>query len=159
MPRRARWIDAVIATTIVNGGQDAVTLFPGITPDELRNGTIIRTIGDLSLGSTTTAGAWGTGAVDIGLGVISQEAIGASVFPDPKTASDYPVRGWLYRKRCGVFQNGVGTQILFACEFDVRSQRKLDTGAYYMVIDNNSIRGSAFTADVFGSIRTLVLMP
>ena len=159
MPRRTRWIDALISIDVSSGGQNTQTLFPGITPDELRNGTIVRTVTSLSLTSVSVAGAWGFQILDLGLGVISQEAIGAGIFPDPNDADDYPTRGWLYRERCGVSQNGTGASLLSYCVFDVRSQRKLDTGAYYMVVNNTPGVGTSFTTRVFGSVRTLVLMP
>ena len=157
--RAARWIDALIAIVVASGAQNTQTLFPGISPDELRNGTIIRTVANLFMGSTQVAGAWGWGHCDIGLGVISQEAIGASVYPDPNSASDYPTRGWTFRERCGVAQNGVGTPILTPCRFDVSSQRRLDTGAYYLIVNHVVTLGTSFSVNVEGSVRTLVLMP
>ncbi len=157
--RRGRWIDALISIAIADGAQNQQTLFPGITPDELRNGTILRTVANLFIGSTVTAGAWGWGHTDIGLGVISQEAIGATAFPDPNSTSDYPVRGWTFRERCGVYQNGISTPILTSCRFDVSSQRKLDTGAYYLIANHVTIVGTAFATRLEGSVRTLVLMP
>ena len=93
------------------------------------------------------------------MGVISQESIAASVFPDPNTATDYPVRGWLFRHRCAVTQSSDDATPLTHCAFDIRSQRKLDTGQYYLVVDNDPLFGTSFSVEVFGLVRTLVLLP
>jgi len=159
MARRSRWIDALVNITVASAGQNRQTMFPGVGQEQLRNATIVRTIGDLYMNSTTVADAWGVNMMDLGLGVISQEAIASVVFPDPNDADDYPVRGWLFRKRCAMFQNGVGTMIVQSCSFDVRSQRKLDTGQYFLIANNTALDGSTSTYRLFGSVRTLVLMP
>ena len=159
MPRRGRWIDALVNKVTGAGAQSSETLFPGVGQEDLRNATIVRTVASLWLASTTVAGAWGTGTLDLGMGIISQDSIAASVFPDPNDADDYPVRGWLFRERCGVFQNGTGTGIFTRCAFDVRSQRKLDTGQYYLVLNNATQDGTAFSVRTSGSVRTLVLLP
>ena len=157
--RRTRWTDALISFTVATGLQGQQTLFPGIGPDDLRDGTIVRTIGLLDIYSLTIGGAQGVQGVDMALGVISQEAIGASVFPDPNSAADYPVRGWLYRHRCLVNQSNAEGAPVTRCVWDVRSQRKLDTGSYYMIANNTAQNGTSFTVHLFGLVRTLVLMP
>ncbi len=159
MPRHTRWIDALIDVSVGSGAQMTQTLFPGIGPDDLRNSTIVRTITELGMFSTTVGGAQGVQAIDIGLGVISQEAISAGIFPDPNATGDFPVRGWLFRKRCLVGQGVGGEPQLFACEFDIRSQRKLDTGQYFAIINNTGLKGTTFTTRVTGMVRTLVLLP
>ncbi len=157
--RATRWIDSLISLGVGTGGQAIQTLFPGIGPDDLRNATIIRTIGNLWLFSETVAGAWGVQLFDLGIGVISQEAVAASIYPDPNVASDYPVRGWIYRTRCVVAQNGSGAPVLIPCNFDLGSQRKLDTGVPTLVGNNDADVGTSFSVRVRGSIRTLVLLP
>ena len=119
---------------------------------------MVRTIGSLWLSSTTVAGAWGQGNFDIGLGVISQEGVGATVFPDPGSTLDFPVRGWTFRERCGVFQNGTGCDIFTRCTFDVASQRKVETGEYYLIFDHSTTFGTAFTVSVLGTVRVLLLL-
>ena len=119
----------------------------------------MRTIGNLWLASATVAGAWGYGYVDIGTGVISQEAVGATVFPDPNNVLDYPVRGWTFRERCGVFQNGTGTDVFTRCIIDTTAQRKLETGEYYIIMNHVMTIGTNFTVKVFGSLRVLLLLP
>ena len=159
MPRRTRWIDALVGFQVATGGQGTQTLFPGISPDELRNGTIVRTIGLVDMYTVTVGGAQGVQGLDMGMGVISQEAIGAGVYPDPNDADDYPVRGWLYRHRCAVAQSSNDPTPLTHCVWDVRSQRKLDTGAYYLIANSTPLNGTTFTVELFGLVRTLVLMP
>ena len=159
MARRTRWIDALITFTVGGGAQNTQTLFPGVGQEDLRDGTIVRTIGNLWIHSQTVAGAWGVNIIDIACGVISQEAIAVGVFPDPDDADDYPTRGWTFRERCAGSQNGIGTPIFQSCKFDVASQRKLDTGSYFIIANNASVVGTSVTYRIFGSVRTLVLMP
>ena len=159
MARRTRWIDTLVAESTTNLGQDIESLLAGMSTDSTRGLTVTRVIGDLWLSSGTVAGAWGTQQVSIGIGVVSQEAFVANAIPDPNNNADYPVRGWIYRTCCGVAQNGTGTQVLYRCVFDIRSQRKLDSGELLLVINNDAGLGTSFTVQTFGSVRVLALLP
>jgi len=160
MPRRTRWIDSSISFDVASGGQNTQTLFPGIGPDDLRDSTIIRIVARLYVSSISVAGAWGIQMLAMGIGVISQEAIGAGIFPDPVNPVDFPVRGWLYKGNVGLSQNGsqanpLWTELLLS----LKSQRKLDTGQPILIVDSTPHAGTAFTSRVAGSVRTLVLLP
>ena len=144
---------------VADAGQNRVSLFADYALGTFHGHTVVRTIGSLWLASDNAAAAWGTGKVDIGLGVISQEAVGASVWPDPNSSLDYPVRGWTFRERCGVFQNGVGTPIFTRCVFDTAAGRKLETGEYYLMATHEVHSGTSFVMRLFGSVRVLLLIP
>jgi len=158
MARRAIWIDNRISLGVTSGGQQNQSLLQGTPPIDMRGTTVVRSVLDLYLSSTTTAGAWGVSLLDIAIGLTSQEAFNAGVLPDPN-ADERPVRGWMFRTQCAVAQNGVGAQILYECHRDLRTGRKVDDGEVFMVVDNTALRGATFSVDVTGMVRLLVLLP
>ena len=160
MVRRASdWIDTLFDFSLATGAQNLSILMTGVAPINVRRQTLIRTIIRLSLVSTTTAGAWGTQLLDIGIGITSQEAFAVGVVADPLTANDQPSRGWIYRTRKLCAQNGIGAVILYEVTADIRASRKLDDGECYLVVNNTTDRGTAFTVGVAGLIRQLWLLP
>ncbi len=159
MPKRPTiWIDNLVNLTVATGAQGSISLLTGRPPINMNGTTITRTIFDLQLYSTTIAGAHGIQIADLGFGVTSQEAFNAGVFPDPE-ADERPLRGWLYRTRCTAFQNGVETNPLAFCKGDLRNQRKIDDGEYFMVVTNQAILGTAFSVQMTGIIRVLLKLP
>jgi len=58
-----------------------------------------------------------------------------------------------------VAQNGAGSQVLYEITGDIRSQRKLDDGECYIVINNDTDLGTAFSVKATGLIRQLWLLP
>jgi len=160
MPRRASdWLDTMLQPTVTSGAQVLTTLMTGVAPVNVRRQTLVRTIITLDLSSATVAGAWGTQDVTIGIGITSQEAFAAGVVPDPETSGDQPSRGWIYRKRRVVAQNGIGAQVVYVIENDIRASRKLDDGECFIVITNIAIAGTAFSVNVHGLVRQLWLLP
>jgi len=159
MPRKTDWVDTIIDLTPAPGGQDSVTLLTGLTANDMRGATLIRTILRLAYGSTTVAGAWGTSRIDIAIGIISTEAFSAGAFPDPNTAGDRPPRGWLWRTTLIASQNGIGTTIVAPIEVDIRGARKIEAGNLFMIAQNTSLLGTAFTASVGGMCRVLYKLP
>ena len=158
MARKTFWIDKRINQSIGAGGQTSESLFEGTPPINTRQTTVVRQIIDLYMQSATVAGAWGSQIIDIGIGVISQEAATAQVFPDPN-ADERPVSGWLFRTQCMVAQNGVGAQILYECHRDIRTGRKVYDGELTIIINSLAGPGTAFTTQVRGMVRTLLLLP
>ena len=158
MPRRTVWVDNLLNIGAGTGAENRVSLLTGMAPADTRGTTIVRMVYDFNLMSQTTAGAWGIQLVDIGVGIASQEAFTAAVLPDPN-ADERPVRGWMFRTRCVVSQNGVGTRILFPCIGDLRSSRKLDDGELYFTFHNAALFGSSFTVQIVGIWRVLLMLP
>ena len=159
MARRARWIDTLIQETIASGAQGTEELFQNAAAVDTQGWTITRTIGDLWLMTTTIGGAQGAERLDLGLGLISEEAVNAGVFPDPNQESDRPGRGWVYRTRCVTTQSASDAMPLTHCVFDIRAQRKVEHTDYFLIMNTNPILGTAFSTSVQGIIRTLVLLP
>lgn len=158
MPRHTYWVDnAQEGLTIASGAQATQRLGSSdanfITE---RMATVIRTIWNLDINSTTVAGAFGTQVVSYGIGVESLEAFNAGTHPDPESDSEFPTRGWIMRGQCTVFQNGVGTQIVTRCGGDIRSARKIDNGVLFLIIDNSPQVGTAFSCTFSGLIRCLI---
>ena len=146
-------------TPVASGSQGILQMILTLTADENRGATITRLIAEFALSSTTVAGAWGKQLVDLGLAMIERDAFSAAAVPDPDVSTDEPGRGWLYRTRCVVAQNGTGAPVLFPCKFDIRSQRKLDSAVLVLIINNTASTGTNFTVEVQGILRTLILLP
>ena len=159
MARQGRWVDTLVDRSVADGAQGVDDLFNAIAEVDTRGWTITRVIGELWLASTSVAGAWGHGHLDIGLGVLSRELVAMGGYPDPNEETDLPVRGWMFRARCAVAQNGTGTLIHTRCVWDTRAQRKVDTGRFYIMYNHTMSFGTTFTCHVMGLVRTLVLLP
>ena len=155
MARPTDWIDTSVGFTIASGSQSNLSLMTGVAPVNMRGMTLIRTIFTWSSFSTTVAGAWGVQILSIGIGVTSQEAFAAGVLPDPDVPTDKPPRGWVYRTSQVVTQNGAGSPVTHDREVDIRGARKVENGELYIVVDNNPIVGTPFTARIQGMCRTL----
>ena len=156
MSRPTDWIDSRPTMEVASGSQSIDSLMTGVAPVNMRGMTVIRTIIRLGLFSNSVAGAWGVQRVDLGIGIASQEAFAAGVLPDPSTATDKPPRGWVWRSSVLVSQNGVGGQVVFNIEADIRGARKVENGEMYLIADNLiSGVGATFQVNVFGLIRQL----
>ena len=159
MPRRTAWEDTNMELSLGNGVTAGVGLHSA-SPVDTRGVTVTRFLGDLSVTSTTVAGAWGVQHLILGVGVLSQEAFLASTFPDPETDVDHPAGGWLYRNRIAVGQNGAGGGLAIArLTFDIRSARRLNEGELVLVLHNRAVDGTTFNMRVGGMLRTLFLLP
>ena len=133
-------------------------VLPLETTEELEGVTLTRAIGSLSFFSGTVAGAWGKQILDIGIGIASREAVTAGVVPDPNVAADRPPRGWLYRARRVVEQNGAGAPIVLWVPFDIRAQRRMDEADLFLAINSTGSTGTAFTTEAAVLIRFLLLL-
>jgi len=158
MPRETFWIDNLINIGMASGGQNNQSLMTGTPPINARRATIVRIVYELHLFSESIAGACGVNLVDIGMGVASQEAFNAGVLADPN-ADERPTRGWMYRTRQVVWQNGVGTQIVQGWSGDLHSGRKLYDGEPYIIGVNTAQLGTTASYRLSGIVRLLLLLP
>ncbi len=159
MARKARWLDNIVSLSNATAGQVSQQLDESLNQDERLGMTIVRIIGELNMFSTTVAGAWGVQHAVGGIGLVSAEAEAAGIFPDPETASDRPVSGWLYRHSSAVSQNGAGTGVVTRLTFDLRSKRMMKWGELRYIQDNNPVVGTTFTVFTIGLVRVAVLLP
>ena len=157
--RQTDWLDTIVGQVTTTGSQTLLSLMTGVAPVNVRRQTLVRTIVTLQLMSTTVAGAWGVQVLDIGIGITSQEAFAAGVVADPLTSNDQPSRGWIYRTRKSVAQNGIGAVVIYEVHADIRAGRKLDDGECYLVVNNSSAFGTSFSVAQRGLIRQLWLLP
>ena len=159
MPRRTSWEDMIADSSITSGSFRNLDMLPNLTADETRGTTVTRIIGSINLFSGTVAGAWGKQIVDIGIGVISEDAFNAGAVPDVNQQSDQPQRGWLYRTRMMVEQNGTGSQIVYPVRFDVRAQRRIDAGTMFLGFTSAAGTGTSFTVEMAVLTRSLLILP
>ncbi len=110
--RRSMWIDELITDEIPLSSQSILTLWGGKIQDTVRQSTVTRVIGRLGFYSGTVQGAYGVDLIDFGIGIVGQEAFTAGAVPDPDTDADRPSRGWIYRDRVLVSQNGEGGEVV-----------------------------------------------
>ena len=159
MARRTAWEDTLVNLNVGNAAQNSTQMMVSTTADELRGSTLTRVIVDLGLYSVTTAGAWGVQLVDLALATLEEDAFIAGVLPDPNVSIDEPPRGWVFRTRCVVTQNGVGTSVSLRCFADLRAQRKMQGSILALIANNNNDVGATFTIRASGIVRTLLLLP
>jgi len=156
MARRiTTWEDTILARDITSGFQQVNSLILGMADGAKQQATVIRTIIEFSLYSTSVAGAWGVQRVDLAIGMSAQEAFAASVLPDPNTATEKPARGWLWRTSVSISQNGIGTDIVHRIRADIRGARKLENGELYVIAHSTARAGTTFTVRWDGLVRCL----
>jgi len=159
MPRMTDWIDTLFQLQPASGAQANISLITGAAPINMRGVTLIRTIISIGICSQTVAGAYGAQAVDLAVGITSQEAFAATALPDPNAATDKPSRGWIWRTRRMVTQNSAGSPVHVDVIADMRGARKIENGELFLVVNNSAVVGTAFTVEVSGLVRVLMKLP
>ena len=159
--RRTTWHDVGLKATTVSEGATGVNiaLDGTLSVADVQGLTLTRTLGNLYFMSMTVAGAWGIQALSFGIGISSREAFTAGVLPDPEGDTEEPLNGWVIRNVVAVAQNGIGGAVIQRVHFDIRAQRRLDSGRLYLRMVNTDVRGTGFTVGVVGQIRTLFKLP
>ncbi len=159
---RTIWIDTLLSDDIAASGQLVKSLMSGVSSVQTRfdSMTLLRTIVGLDLAYTVHDAGEGSGVLDIGIGVTTQEAFNASVVPDPNVETDFPTRGWIYRSRYRVFGFAADQPAVYSARVDkdIRSRRKLDNGECYIVANWSIIEGASATVKVLGLLRQLWLV-
>ena len=154
--RPTDWMDTLVDVGVAVNSQAIVGLSTALVPADSARATVIRTILQLNMHSNTVAGAFGIQMIDMAIGIASQEAFLASVLPDPNVSTDKPARGWLWRTRQVVTQNGAEAPIGRDIEADIRGARKIENGELYLIINSTGLVGTNFTTAVTGLVRTLI---
>ena len=99
-------------------------------------------------------------ALDVGIGVVSQEAFDLETLPDPDAVGDYPQMGWIYVATQPVLKyvEGTGIGVVIPAHFkaDIRGQRKVDRGVLFMLLQNIGVNGND-SVDIWGRVRALCL--
>ena len=157
--RGSTWIDTVLDTDIVTGGEDLVDLMAGMDTDERRGMTVTRMLLCLYVIANPHGAVDGVQVVDLGIGVASTEAFAAGVVSNPNVNTEFPIRGWLYRCRHVVIDDSTPGYPSPVIKEDLHAMRKIDTGTAFLVIVNTPNQGTTFTVSVIGTIRMLVKLP
>ncbi len=162
--RRVAWCDFLMQFTTVDG---AVRLDDLLTNAPISDTiTVTRILGDFTVSVGVLSQVEIGTAVDIGIGVINQEAfdLGTGVgIPNPTVEDSTPPRGWLYVSRQMVSQSvpeDTGTPFAMVrrdahFKFDLRGQRKVDKGVLFMWAEHNFFAGGTTTLFTTGRIRVL----
>ncbi len=162
MARRLAWADRLFSTDILTGAQLILDLLS--TAPDLDTITATRLIGRMLFHPNTLTGTpnRGVATMDVGIGVVSEEAFLAGVVPDPLSEAEAPARGWLYRTRmAAVFSNGNAIEnenhLWPELMFDVRAMRKVDKGRLVFIVNNSLAVEAGVTVTVTGIVRTLCM--
>ena len=160
MARTPYWEDTVINASVVDDADDLRSLVGGLSEDERRGMTIVRTIISLQLTPLTTSGVVGSMVVDLGVGIANEQAFtaGAGSLPDPAINSERPPRGWIWRDRVMVLDDATTLAVPTVVHQDLRSKRKVDAGIPYLTTSPSSRTGTDFTIRISGIVRLLYLM-
>ncbi len=159
--RRSLWVDTLIEFNITTGGQQSIGFNgPQATAIESEGFTVVRTILNLWLMATApAAGNDGYQRVDMGIGLVTSEAIGAGILPDPNDLTDAPIHDWIWRGKVVVAQDNVDVFPPEKVYHDLRSQRKMAAGTLFFIAQNVALIGTAFTVTFQGLVRCLYLRP
>ena len=160
--RKTEWIDTLVDEQTPTAGQDQESLLADYISNELAGWTLTRTLIHLWLMPQTPAATFGIQHIDMGIGLVTQEAFAAGVLPEADTETDRPVLDWVWRERVMIAEGGIAGAILQApveVKADIRSRRKIGDGELFLVVDNTSKSGTAFGVQTSGLIRCLFLLP
>ncbi len=162
MAGRMLWIDTLHSNDVAAGAQIIDSLMTEISEAQSRLSqmTLMRTLLIHSYARTVHDSGEGSGILDVGIGVRSQELVDAAQAPDPETAIEHPTRGWIYRARHRVYGYAADQPAIYEVTInkDIRSRRKLDNGEAYLVVTHTALEGVAGTIRVLGLTRQLWLV-
>ena len=160
MPRL--WIDTIVDLSTASGAQGLISLMTGVSATQTRFDRMIllRTILGFDVANLVVDSVEGSQVASLGIAIASQEAFAGGTVSDPKTAADFPTRGWVWRARYRIWGFAADKAATFTrrVDLDLRSQRKLENGEAFLVVDNDPIEGTAATLLVTGIVRQLWLV-
>ena len=159
--RNRAWADTgLVAQSIASAGEIVTDLLANAPA--LDTITAVRIIGYLDVAIPITSEVQSSESIDVGIGVAAVEAftVAGSSLPNPRTDTEFPPRGWLYRARRISWQfkaaNNEQQQMHAVFQWDVRAARKVDKGRLFMTITSTPLVGTA-VVDVTGLVRVLCL--
>ena len=158
MARRTDWVDTTVNLAIASAGQGSATLLGAFSVHETAGYTITRLLYELDFYKSAPVND-GHQQITWGIAMASQEAFAASVLSDPSAQGDHPERGWMVKRSHMVAQDASEMMPPVHVVGEVRSQRKIDGSELFIVIDNTPRDGTAFTVEVTGIVRVLILLP
>jgi len=160
--RRTDWEDALVSASVADGVVQKQELLSRHSRSETGGWTLTRLLIHLFVvPAVVSEGTLGDQRVGLGIGVAEGDAFDAGSLPEVLTAADHPMRDWVWRDSMYVRNTGTsgGNVIISEVRADVRSQRKIDGGVPYLLIENAVLNATAFSVRVTGIIRGLYLLP
>ena len=161
MARSMFWIDTLFNQDVVSGGNVSQSLMAPHAESTLRltQLTLTRTIIGIDIAVTVHDSGEGSQGVSLGIGVASQEAVdlGVTALSDPSIATEFPVKGWVWRAHYRVFGFAADQPAAYQqrAVADVKGQRVLGNGEMYIHVVNKPVEGVATTVRVIGFVRQL----
>ena len=156
------WIDTVFDVDVASGTSRTDSLMTGVSSTQTRfdRMTLLRTIVGLDVARAVHDSGEGSEKVSLGIGVTSQEAFAAGIVADPETASDFPVKGWVWRASYRVYGFAADQPAVFNVRIDkdLRGNRKLENGEMYMATTVAALEGSNSSTTIVGIVRQLWLV-
>ena len=160
-PRRSTsWFDTKVGQDIANGTSALLDLLP--SGENLEGFTVTRVIVGITLMAAVPQVVTSEMQLSYGIGVASETAfaLGVTALPNAESAGDFPERGWVVRGSFVVADDINGpTPPLVRWNEDLRAQRKVENGMMYLLLKNDTIRGTVFNVRATGWVRTLCLRP
>ena len=161
--RGTAWDDTLPNVSVADGAFGSLLLIDNTADPEKRGCTLVRLILDFDIFPATPGAVSGRQNFAMGIAVVSDDAFtsGASGMPNPEVNTDYPVAGWLWRKRVAIFDEtlATGPVPLTHVREDLRSMRKLDRSSVALLMFNGTGEGTAFNVTIMGTIRALYKLP
>ena len=159
MARRSRWSDRLMNDSIGVSGSANFNLLPTMDIDERTAITVVRMIIHINAFASPTSGIIGVQRLDMGIGIVSVDALTAAAVPDPNDEDDRPSGGWLWRDRIPVLDDSIGVITPTISMGDIRAKRRVSSGQLILTAINTTTAGGGFSISLVGIIRTLVLLP
>ena len=158
--RNTYWEDTLIEHTFAAAAIQLQSLVGGLSEDERRGMTVVRTLVQLWLSPVTTSGVVGSMTAVLGIGVANEQAfgVGSTALPQLTINSERPPRGWLWKSSIAVLDDATTVAPLTEVRADIRAKRKIDAGVLYLGMEGDTRTGTAFTVKLSGLIRVLYLM-
>ena len=159
--RRRRWHDLNFAATLGNGTQTFTDLLQNLPATEQHGCTITRIILRMTYSPVVTIGSDGAQQIAVGIGLVSEEAFNASIFPDPSQNADDPITGWMFKTVRAVRVMLSPDDVLHGViHEDIRAQRKMGYNTKLLILTENSAdEATSFDVRIQGIVRTLCLLP
>ena len=160
MARTPYWEDTLIEDTLAAATQNEQSLVGGLSEDERRGMTVVRTLVHFWLTPNVTSGVVGTMTLLAGIGVANDQAfgVGSTALPQLTINSERPLRGWLWKDSLAIVDDATTVAPVTELKVDIRSKRKVDAGILYLATEGDTRSGTAFVIKVSGLIRVLYLM-
>jgi len=156
------WIDTPLALAVAVAATSNASLMTGVSATETRLSqmTLLRTIIGLDVARTVHDSGEGSETVTLGIGVVSQAGFSTGAIPNPATATEFPIRGWVWKAAYRTFGFAADQPAVFnrRIDLDIRAMRKLENGEAYIAVAVVALEGVSGAVTIHGLVRQLWLV-